>query len=60
MKIAVIVSDAVGAMHAGLDVERTVRAFDMPEEMENYIKGRVQPYVTVTFALVDEKKDTTS
>jgi len=54
MKIAVIISDATGLINAGLDTERFVRNFEMPEDMRKYIARRIGPYKTVTFALVDE------
>jgi hypothetical protein len=55
VKIAVIISDATGLINAGLDVDRFVRNFEMPEDMCKYIASRIGPYKTVTFALVDEE-----
>lgn len=57
MKIAVIISDATGLINAGLDTERFVRNFEMPDDMFKYILSHIKPYATVTFALVDERID---
>lgn len=54
MKIAVIVSDAAGAVHAGLDVTRSTRVFDLPPDMARYIETNSQQYMSVSFAIVDE------
>lgn len=56
MKIAVIISDATHMIHAGLDVTRTTRVFDMPPEMAKYIEANKREYVTVSFATVDDKE----
>lgn len=53
MQIAVIVSDASGMVHAGLDTERTVRIFELPEEISNYIDSKSGEYVSISFSLVE-------
>ncbi len=55
MKLVVIVADAAGYANAGLDVERYTKSFDLPPEIEKYIRDR-QPnqYCTLTFALEDQ------
>ena len=55
MKIAVIISDASGMAQAGLDVERCVKVFDMPPEMQAHIERATNPYISVSFAMVDER-----
>jgi len=57
MKIAVIITDATGLVNAGLDVERTVKAFDMPVEMAEYIRVSENSFSSVSFAIM---KDTQS
>jgi hypothetical protein len=60
MKIAVIVSDATGAAHVqGMDIERYVGVFEMPPEMERYVKANTKGYVSISFALVDDEEPTT-
>lgn len=54
MKIAVIIADAAHMIHAGLEVTRTTRVFDMPPEMARYIEANKGQYITVSFATVDE------
>lgn len=54
MKIAVIVSDAFGYAHAGLDVVRIVKTFDMPQEIKDYFNANEQDYRTVTLAVCKE------
>lgn len=56
MKIAVIVCDASGYAHAGLDVTRTVKIFDLPKDVADYIAGySANQYSTITLALTDEE-----
>ena len=56
MKIAVIIADASGYAHAGLDVTRTVKTFDMPNDIAAYIaQYSANQYSTITFAMTDEE-----
>lgn len=54
MKIAVIVTDASGLFNAGLDVERTVKAFELSEEMADYIKKNEDTYASISFAILKD------
>lgn len=51
MQIAVIVADATHAVHVGGEVVRTVRMFELPEEISSYIRSQEGGYVTVSLAL---------
>jgi len=55
MRMAVIVSDAVHMVNAGGELERTVRMFDLPDEIAAYIrKQRANSgYVSISLALDD-------
>ena len=58
MKVFLIVADASGYAHAGLDVERTAKTFDMPPEMADYIRMvRKNPYATISFALEENSNE---
>jgi len=54
MKIAVIVSDATHAVHVGGEVIRTVRQFDAPYELVEYIKKQTSDYVSISLAFVED------
>ena len=55
MKIAVIYEDATAKVHTGAALERTVRVFDMPPDMADWVtKATQSSYATCTFALVEE------
>ena len=51
MKIAVIVADATHAVHVGGEVVRTVRMFDLPDEIAAYIRSNEDGYISVSLAL---------
>lgn len=59
MKIAVIVSDATAMVHTGAELFRTVRTFDLPSEIADYIaiKNAEGSYTTISLAVVDEPKE---
>lgn len=57
MKLAITIADANGLIHAGLDVDRVTRVFEMPPEMLNWIGVRLgndPQYKTVSFSVIDE------
>jgi hypothetical protein len=58
MKIAVVVSDATAMIHTGAELHRTVRVFDLPEEISDYIAKANESgsYTTVSLAIVTEAK----
>lgn len=56
MRFAVIVSDATHLVNAGADVVRTVRMFELPQEIAEYIRSAGGPYITVILALEDEEQ----
>jgi hypothetical protein len=58
MKIAVIASDAVHLVNVGGELERTYKAFDIPEEMASYIR-KIKPkdtasYISISLAIEDD------
>lgn len=55
MKMAVIVSDCAAAVHVGGEVERRFRAFDIPDEIAEYIRSVRGMYTTVSLAVIDEE-----
>lgn len=56
IKIAVIITDARGQIHAGLDVEKFVKVFELSEDISKYIINNNKEYISVSFALVEEDK----
>lgn len=54
MRVAIIVADATHFVNAGMDVVRTVRMFELPQEIADYIRNSCGPYMTVTLALEEE------
>lgn len=54
MKVAVIVSDFGAAANIGGDVERTVRTFDLPPEVAEYIAAKRGQWTTVTLAVAED------
>jgi len=56
VKIAVIVSDATAMVHTGAELHRTVRVFDLPPNIADYIDqaNRTGSYTTVSLAIVTE------
>jgi hypothetical protein len=56
MKLAVVVTDASGYIGAGLDLTRTVKLFQMPEDMQKYIESidNKNQYITITISPVIE------
>ena len=54
MKIAVIVADATSMVNTGADVERRYREFELPPEIEKFIRGYDGAFASVSFALRDE------
>ena len=59
MKIAVIVSDATAMVHTGAELHRTVRTFELPSEIADYIttKNAEGSYTTISLAVVDEQQE---
>ena len=56
MKLHVIVSDYGAAANIGGNVEITAKAFDLPEEIAEYIRASRGKWQSVTLALEDEKE----
>lgn len=56
MKLHVIVSDYGAAANLGGNVEVTAKAFDLPEEIAEYIRSRRGAWQSVTIAFEDEKE----
>jgi hypothetical protein len=55
MKIAVIVSDATAMVHTGAELYRTVRVFDLPKNISDYIaQANSGSYTTISLSVVDE------
>lgn len=50
-RLTVITSDAGMAANVGGDVARYSKIFDLPEEIEEYIRSQMGSYSHVTFAL---------
>lgn len=44
-------------VNVGADVVRTVRMFELPQEIAEYIRNAVGPYITVILALEDEEQN---
>lgn len=55
MRVAIIVADATHFVNAGMDVVRTVRMFELPQEIADYIRNSDGQYMTVTLALEEEQ-----
>jgi hypothetical protein len=53
LRLAVIVADYGGSAHVGTPVEFTVRTFDLPPEVESYIRKKRHEYSSVTLGLED-------
>lgn len=56
MKLYVIVSEYGAAANIGGNVEVTAKAFDLPEEVADYIRSRVGAWQSVTLAFEDERE----
>ena len=56
MKLHVVVSDYGVAANIGGNVEITAKAFDLPEEIAEYIRSRQGEWQSVMLALEDEKE----
>lgn len=54
MRLAVIVADAGPMVYAGLDLTRTVKVFDLPDDIARYITKNRASHSTVTLALEDD------
>lgn len=55
MKLAVIVTDARASVHIGGNAETTVRVFDLPPEVVEYIEAAKRlDYTSVSLATTDE------
>lgn len=54
MKAVVIISDATDMMHTGADLEKRYREFDLPADVEKFIRAAEGKFATVSFALRDE------
>lgn len=56
MKLHVIVSEYGAAANIGGNVEVTAKAFDLPEEVAEYIRSRVGYWQSATLAFEDERE----
>lgn len=56
MKLHVVVSDYGAAANVGGNVEITAKAFDLPEEIAEYIRSRQGKWTSVTIAFEDEEE----
>lgn len=56
MKLHVIVSEFGAAANIGGNVEITARAFDLPEEIAEYIRSRQGEWASVMLAFEHEKE----
>ena len=56
MKLHVVVSDYGAAANIGGNVEITAKAFDLPEEIAEYIRSRQGKWTSVTIAFEDEEE----
>ena len=56
MKLHVVVSDYGAAANIGGNVEITAKAFDLPEEIAEYIRSRQGEWTSVTIAFEDEEE----
>ena len=56
MKLHVVVADYGAAANVGGNVEVTAKAFDLPEEIAEYIRSRQGKWTSVTVAFEDEKE----
>jgi len=56
-RLAVIVSDAVHIVNVGGELVRTVRMFDLPDEITDYIKRNTGSYLSISVAIEDNSHD---
>lgn len=56
-KLAVIVSDAVHMVNVGGELIRTVRLFELPDDIAAYIKKCNGSYTTLSLAIEDNSHD---
>jgi hypothetical protein len=54
VKLAVIVNDSSAMIHTGADMDRTVRVFEMPPEVAEFIGKVTHSYCTVSLAIVTD------
>lgn len=54
MKLGIITTNAEGFIHAGIDIERAVKVFELPEEIAEYIAQHSGQYKSVSLVVVEE------